>query len=357
MAAGDFTNSVISRAQINLDELFASPNSAKTESLVGAAATARALLMNQRATTVDRLVGNKCVGVEAHYIRPHADGDATVVTPTTCATPIGPEAETLKVNYDTVVLVEATATIKDNRCDNLVSFADELAEQTQNLMTTLRRDLNKIVVIPTVAAASQANIDTFIDATWDATTNTPRIVVPTTDFTWEKFNEFRILAANNNFGDVIWMSGRLFNTDKWLAMLNRNNEGFRNESLAYADQEMYFDERDLDVTMTRKTAFAIDRNSYAFWNTVRNTPTPREIPTADGKKYVWVQADPFLMWNNNGRLSPVLYEMEMQETCYGRDAQKFTQNSYAVYGRLIGGFKFAPTGPNSEKGVLQFSDI
>ena len=356
MAAGDFTNSVISRAQINLDELFASPNSAKTEYLAGAAAMARALLMNQRSTTVPRLVGNKCVGVEAHYIRPHADGEATVVTPTTCATPIGPEAETLKANYDTVVLVEATATIKDNRCDNLVSFADELAEQTQNVMTTLRKDFNRLTVIPTVAAASQANIDTFIDSGWDYTTNTPRITIAADQFTWENFNEFRILAANNNFGDTLWVSGRLFNSDKWLAGLNRNNEGLRMQQLAYSEQEMYFDERDLDVTMTRKTAFAIDRNSYAFWNTVRNSPTPKEIPTTDGMKYVWVQADPFLMWNNNGRLTPVLYEMEMQETCYGRDAQKFTQNSYALYARLIGGFKFAPTGPNGEKGALQFSD-
>lgn len=356
MAAGDFTNSVIQTAQVKLENMFATPNVAVTEYRAGSASTARALLMKQRATTVDRLVGDKCVGVEAYYIRPHADGDATVVTPTTCATPVGPEAETLKGSYSTIVLVEATATIKDNRCDNLVTFSDELAAQQNLVMTKMRQDFNKLIVIPTVAAASQANLDTFIDPTWDYVTNTPRITVPITDFTWEKFNEFRIVAANNNFGDVVWVSGRLFNDDRWMAGLNRNNEGFRNEALAYAEQEMYFDERDLDQTMTRKTAFAIDQNSYAFWNTVRNSPSPREVNSTEGKKWVWVQADPFLMWNKNGKLTPVLYEMEMQESCYGRDAQKFAQNSFALYGRLLGGFKFAPTGPNSEKGVLQFSD-
>ena len=357
MAAGDFANSVILVAQYNLNAMFATPNTAKPELLAGAAGTARALLMNQKSTTIPRLVGDKCVGVELHYIRPNANGDAVVVTPTTCATPVGPEAETLKATYTTTVLVEATATIKDNRCDNLVTFADELAEQTQNLMTQLRKDFNKLIVIPTVAAASQVNIDTFIPATWDDITNSPRITVPTADFTWESFNAFRILAAQNNFSDPIWVSGRLFNDDRWLAGLNRANEGYRQANLAYAQQEMYFDERDLDVTMTRLTAFAIDKNSYAFWNTVRNVPTPREIATTDGKKFVWVQADPFLQWNNNGRLSPVLYEMEMQETCVGRDVQKFTQNGYNLYARLIGGFKFAPTGPNGEKGVLQFSNV
>lgn len=357
MAAGDFTNSALQLAQVKLEEMFATPNISQTELNVGSASTARALLMKQRSTTVPRLVGDKCVGVEAWYIRPHADGDAVTVTPTTCATPCGSEAETLKATYTTTVLVEAQSKVLDNRCDNLITFAEELTAQQNHMMALLRRDFNKLVVIPTVAAASQANLDTFIDSTWDYTTNTPRIVVPSTDFTWEKFNEFRIVAANNNFGDVIWVSGRLFNDNRWMAQLNRNNEGFRNQAIAYADQEMYFDERDLDVTMTRKTAFAIDQNSYAFWNTVRNSPTPREVTTTDGKTFVWVQADPFLMWNNNGRLTPVLYEFEMAETCAARDAQKFRQNSYCIYARLLGGFKFAPTGPNSEKGVLQFSDI
>jgi hypothetical protein len=355
MAAGDFTNSALQVAQVKLMEMFASPNISQTELSIGSAISARALLMKQRARTVPRLVGDKCVGVEAWYIRPHAEGTADTTAPSTCATPCGDEAETLKGTYDTEVLARSQAKVEDNRCDNLITFGEELAAQQQHMMAKMRQDLNKLIVITRVAAASQANLDEFIDATWDYTTNTPRIVVPETDFTYEKFNEFGIVASNNNFSDVVWLSGRLFNDQRWFAQINRNNEGFRDRAVAFDQQEMYFDVRDLDQTMTRKTAFAVDVNSYAFWNTVRNTPTPQQVNTDSGKKWVWVQADPILQWNNNGRLSPVLYEMEMAETCAGRDEQEFQQNQYCLYGRLLGGFKFAPTGPNSEKGVLQFA--
>lgn len=355
MAAGDFSPSVLLEAQIKLDQMFASPNVAMTELRIGSAETARAVLARQRSRTVPRLTGDKCIGVEAYFIRPHAENGQDFATPTTCATPCGDEAETVKGEYETVVLAEAQAKLQDNRCNNFMEFAEEMAVQQAHVMAQLRYEFNRFIVIPTIAAASQANLDTFMDATWDGTTNTPRIVVDEAEFTWENFNEFNIVAANNNFGDFFWVTGRLFNSNKWEAMLNEGNEGFRNQARAYAEQEIFFDVRDLDQTMTRKTAFAIDQNSYAYWNTYRNTPTPTQVAVADGEKWVWIQADPILRWNNNGRLSPVFYEFEMAKTCSGRDSQKFLQNQYCIYARHLGGFEFVPTGPNGEKGALQFA--
>jgi len=356
MAAGDFTASALLEAQIRLGDMFATPNISQTELLRGSALTARALLAKNRSKTVPRLVGDKCVGVEAHFIRPHAENGQDFATPTTCATPCGDESETVKGEYATEVLAEAQGKVLDNRCDNIVTFSEELATVQADMMSQLRYEFNRFIAIPALTAASQANIDTFIDSTWDYTTNTPRITVPEADFSYNRFPEFMTLAANNNFGDYFFISGRLLHAPEWMAMINRGNEGFRDQAIAFSQQEIFFDLRDLDQTVTRKTVFAVDANSYAFWNTVRNSPTPREMNTDTGRKWVWVQADPIMTYMKDGRMVPVLYEFEMQETCVGRDAQKFQQNSYCLYGRLLGGLEFAPTGPNSEKGVLQFSN-
>lgn len=356
MAAGDFTDSALKLGQIKLGEMFATPNVSQTELLRGSALTAKALLAKNKSRTVPRLVGDKCVGVEAYYIRPHAENGQSFATPTTCATPCGSESETNIGTYTTEVLAEAQGKVLDNRCDNLVTFAEELAIVQADMMSQLRYEFNRFVAIPALIAASQVNIDTFIDPTWDYTSGTPRVIVPTADFSYERFPEFMTVAANNNFGDFFFISGRLLYAKEWLANINRGNEGFRDQALAFAQQEMYFDLRDLDQTVTRKTVFAVDANSYAFWNTVRNTPTPVQQNTDTGRRWVWVVADPMLTYMKDGRMVPLLYEMEMQETCVGRDAQKFQQNSYCLYARLLGGLKFAPTGPNSEKGVLQFSD-
>ncbi len=356
MAAGDFSDSVITRAQVKLSALFAEPNTSQTELMEGTARTAQALLANQRAKTVERLEGNKTVGIQAWFYRPHADGSADVTTPTDCDVPEGPEAETVNANYDTSVLAESAASVQDNRSDNWAMFEDEMAIQMAYVMAKLRKDLNNTVIIPALSAASQANMDTFMNSTWDGTSNTPRIVVPLDDFKFENLNEFDIVAENNNFNDYFWMSGRLFNDSKWLAMLNSANEGERAAARAWATQEIFFDVRDLDRTMTRKTAFAINRTSYAFWNTYRSTPTPTKIPTANGERWVWIEADPILRYWKNGKLVPVQYEFEMAVNCSGRDDQLFTQNTYNLYGRLLGGFETVPEGPDGETGFLQFSD-
>lgn len=356
MAAGDFTASALQVGQIKLGEMFATPNISQTELQKGSALTARALLAKNRARTVERLVGGKCVGVEAYFLRTHTENGQDFATPTTCATPCGDESETVKGTYDTVVLAEAQGKVLDNRCDNLVTFGEELATVQAAMMADLRFEFNRFVAIPTLVAASQANIDTFMDSTWDGVTNTPRIVVPTADFSYDRFPEFMTVAANNNFGDYMFISGRLMHAKEWMAMINKGNEGFRDQAIAFAQQEMFFDLRDLDQTVGRKTLFAVDTNSYAFWNTVRNTPTPVAQNTDTGRKWVWVQADPFMTYSRDGRTVPVLYEFEMQETCVGRDELKFQQNSYCLYGRLLGGLEFAPTGPNGEKGALQFSN-
>ena len=210
MAAGDFTASALQVGQIRLGEMFATPNIAQTELLKGSASTARALLAKNKSRTVPRLVGDKCVGVEAYFLRPHAESGIDFATPTTCATPCGDESETVKGTYDTVVLAEAQGKVLDNRCDNLVNFGEELAVVQAHMMSQMRFEFNTVVAIPTLSAATQANLDTFMDATWDGTTNTPRITIPAADFSYERFPEFMAVAANNNFGDFFFVSGRLF---------------------------------------------------------------------------------------------------------------------------------------------------
>jgi hypothetical protein len=356
MAARDFSPSVILDAQVALDQMYATPNTAKTSLLAGRAETARAVLPRQTARTVDRLLGNKVVGVQAFFYRSGAADIEPDDFPDDCDVPVGVQGETFKKDYETSVLAMAGAQVGTNRSDNLIVDADELAESMADICARLRRQLNRNVLIQGFAANAQANLDALINPSWDDTTNTPRITVPDADFTWENLNEFRIVAKNNNFGNFMMLSGRLFNDNAWLAMLNRMNEGERAAYLAYAQRELYFDEADLDDALGRKSAFAIDINSYLFWNTYRSGSTPAVI-TGNSQIFRWAIPDPSgLQWNNNGQLTPVIYEFEMQADCADRDVQQFHQAEINLSGRLLGGFEFVPEGPTGETGVLYFSN-
>lgn len=358
MAAGDFSASVILEAQHRLSEMYADPTTAKPELLAGAAETARAMLPRQTATAVPRLLGTKTVGAEIWFLRPGATDTASGDWPddNECGVPTGTQGETVKKDLTTSILAYASGQTRTNRSNNLITEDQEVAETMAHICARLRYQLNRNVLITELEANAQANMDTLMNGAWDYTTNTPRITVPDADFTWENLNEFRIVAKNNNFGNFFFLSGRLFNDNTWLAMLNRMNEGERQAYLAWAQREIMFDERDLDQELGRKSAFAIDQNSYCFWNTYRSSAAPTKIEGTE-EIYHWAVPDPTgLVWNNNGRLTPVVYEFEMQVACTGRDAHDFHQASKNMSGRLIGGFEFAPEGPGGETGVLYFSN-
>ncbi len=339
-------------AQVKLENFFRDPNVTRTEFQRGEAATARALLQRQTATIAPILKSDNCVGAEVWFYRPNATDTLSQVSGLSgCAVPTSSEGETIKIDLTTTVLASASAKLKDNRCSNLIEFQEEMMWQQRHIMSEIRYQLNRSKIITDIAAASQLNLDTFKPDSWDASTT--RILCPAEAFSYDNLNEFRIVAMNNGFTDFFFVSGRLFNDDKWMAMLNRANEGMREQMLAWAQREIYFDERDLDQTMTKKTAFAIDANSYAFWNTYRSTPSPTLVDTAN-QRYQWSVADPFLVWRDGGTLRPVVYEFEMTKTCSARDSHGFAQYTYNMWGRLLGGFEFAPTGVNDETGVLQF---
>lgn len=353
MAAGNFTASDMNTAQVRLAAMFADPNITYTEFHRGEAASARALLARQTATTAPILASNKCVGADVYFYRPSAaDTTSQVAGLSGCAVPTSVEGESAKITLETSVLASASAKLKDNRCENLIDFQEEFAMQQRHIMSENRNKLNA-VIIAALTAGHQDNLDTMISATWDATN--PRIIVPTADFKFNNLNEFRIVAKNNGFAEFFFLSGRLFNDDYWMAALNKMNEGERNQALAWASREIYFDERDLDSTMTKKTAFAIDANSFIFWNTYRSTPVVTLVDTAN-QRFNWTVTDPVLIWMNNGRPMPVVHEFEMTKTCSARDAQGFAQYTYNMWGRIIGGFSLAPEGPNGETGVLEFGD-
>lgn len=362
MAAGDFGASAIQEAQYKLDLMLANPNVAKTEWQQGEALSARAVLTRQTARTLDRLLdANICEGAEVWFVRPHAADVAEEDWPTDCDLPAGSEAETVKKDLDTTILAYANAKLLDNRCANLVDFQTEFAEQVAHLMARLRRQLNNNVVLTTLTGAAMVNTDPLFptDAGWDDSASP--IVAPPDAFVWQNLNQFRRIAMRNMFGNFFFLTGELFNDDSWMAMLNRMNEGERQAFLAYNGYELYFDERDLDVFMGQRTAFIVDINSYAFWNTFRSPANAQLLDPTTGL-FVWSQPDPILRWNRNGVLTPVVWEMEMQKVCTGRTtATGYPQFTYTVAGRLLGGFITAPLGIDAAgaatvSGVLEFTD-
>ncbi len=354
MAAGDFSASVANRVNIELNKLFVNPIT--QSEFRHPVDTAKALLENQKAISTPVLdAGGTCVGVKAYYVKGATDL-ATGTPSSTCNLLAGTELESSSQNYSSGVLVVGKPKIDDSLCNNEYDLPTLSALAIKKALSDMRKYLCNTIMIPSLTANAQANLDTGIDTTWNDTTNTPRIDVPEDDFVWEKLGEFRNVAINNDLGDdFLFLTGRNFNAD-WYNRNYRNITDSRESgaSEAFNEYNMYSDIKNLDVTMTRKTTFAVDTGSYFFWNTVINTPTAVQIGE---NKWIFTMTDPVLMWNKNGVLTPVVYEVEYEKVCTGRDALNSFVYDHTYNIKLIGGFQWAPSGVSSQTGCLEFAAL
>ena len=354
MAAGDFTAAVGARMVLKLEEIFQAP-SPQLAHLNAPAYSAKALLEAQTARMSPIMEGGNCMGVKVFFLK---SGSTDVSAPSGCAVPTGAQAEAVGMSFDNEILTHNAAVAVEGRCDTEIGFAEELAQRVAQCMADGRNKLNRDIVIARILAQRQANLDTGIPSTWDATTNTPRIDVPTAQFTWENFPEFQAAAMNNFLASPLFLSGRLFYNANANAQFQQSTDK-GNLAEAYRSMGLRFDIRDLDNKLGRKSTFAIDTNSYVFWNTTWGDYLPKQTDT---DIFEFIVNDPELMYNDGGSMVPVKWQVEVKRVCLDRNAIGRRRYSHTVYTRLIGGFKFGPDGTSlnpagTVKGVLEFSAV
>lgn len=348
-----FSASVMNRVNVNIANMFASGDFSKTDQ-IAPAVTANALLGMNTARVADRLVDGKCVGVKVWYTDTTDVGE--VAAPSDCTTPGGNQISTASVDYDTAVLANAAGTALDGRCNNEIDFVTESTQVIAKCISSIRTQFNEYV-INALDAAAQTNLSSYLPERW--TTDGAIIQVPKTDLKWDNLGYLRQIASLNNFTRPIWISGaQNFWGEWWKSNYMRFDANGPSVFQAFQDQRFYFDERQLDQVIGAPTTLCVDQLGYAFWNMSSSPATPTEKSFgSNGKKWVWSIPDTQLQYSNNGRLTPVRYEVEIEESCSGRDANSMLIMSYKYYVRLIGGFKMAPPGPNGETGTLQFNAI
>ena len=350
----------MNRINVRLATMFPGANTAQTE-YNEPAMSAKALLENQTTKVDPILEGSKCVGVKAFFIRTSGQATGIVATSATCATPCGVEAQTIDQNYTSSLLAKDAAFVEDGRCASETNFEEEMAATMARLMASMRKQLNALV-ITTITANIQANLDVNIPATWDDTTNTPIIDVPAAEFTEDgilnTLGEIQVTAENNNLGDYLILSGRALSVLAWTEKFKALNSDGKANNAALNTFDLHFDFRNLDTLVGRRATFAIDKNSYVFWNTKYDglSTTPKLTDSTTGT-YEWMVADPEMKYKHNGTLVPVMYMVETTRTCIERTDLNEKRYKTCIYMRLIGGLGIIPDGPGGETGFLEFDAI
>lgn len=290
-----------------------------------------------------------CQGADVWFLQSGADlvtHSGTAASGTTCAIPAGTQLQTNSESYDNNCFVEAVAEVEDNRCDNELQFVQESAKAIAKAMNDIRRKLNTEHALPLLtnnvqvnqwANATQYN---FLD---QGTGN--RLKLAPGDWSFESLQYIKALAAQNDLDEYFILDGMNLWADRGLAEVRRLNDDQRDEVELFNQFDIHWDLRDLDATLGRRSTFVVNPNVLAYWNVTWNTPVPQNT---DPSNNVWeyTLADPMLMYNRNGVMAPVQYEVEYRFECINRNNTTQKRYVHRYYIRHIGGMAIAPLGFN-----------
>lgn len=372
MAAGDYTLADLFNVQGFLGDMFSGEGPASYETDYPAE-TAKIMLMKQTARPAPVLVdGNRCIGFNTHWLK---SGDETIDysgdgtnTGLNCDLATGWQAEADRSIYTLNYVAHDTFQIDDDDCDSLVGYQQKQAFHLAKTMGKLKNDLNTrcINFLDTQKQDNQDGEVTAVEG--DVVTPSGAVVLnadgKTIEILQSDFNDPDTMATldaiiqNNHMGANYYLvAGRYaFRNAHYNAQWKSLNDNQRNIFPQIDDHDITFDTQKLDSTLGGQNLFAVDPNSYIFWNL---TYSPAQNMTQiEYDKWAFYMDDPEMMvMNGNGQMVPLRYEIVMQRSCTGRttNTQHYFTDKFEV--KLLGGLYGSPTGANGETGVLKFKGV
>lgn len=368
MAAGDFSPSNLYNIQAKVMEMFGTNTPSQnafrdSETLFG---TANALLTQQTARTSDVLKGDQCIGVEAKYLIGAGANLLTNETTSGAANTdlggcdlTGVEHESESVTYENNLFIAAGNAVDDNLCNNLYTFEDLSASALTDAINTVRKTLNERSVAFLVASA-QGNLDSNIasynagNGAWSGALAAASITMAGADsLTPASLAYVDLAAMENELREYFLLNGPLhYHAANYNADFRAQNDDGRFDRAAFlGNKPSFWDLRGLAGTNSGRVTFAVNPDSYVFWNRAWSTPNPVEF---DENKWTFSVTDPLFVYMNNGVPTPLTYEVVYQRVCTGRGAltQHVREHRWEV--KLVGGLALAPAGSQGETGVLRF---
>lgn len=373
MASGVFTASIMPEVVMQLDSLFVSPDNVTAE-FQHPVMTAKLLLERQNVRTEETLQGTICKGVKAWFLQAGVDtvNYDGIVEPSIvdCAIPAGIQMQTNEKDYDNNISIRSIVEIDDGKCDNQLSFEMESAKAMDKAMNDIRVRLNgkAIALLEANVQPHQSGLTLNTDVVGgDALYNPNAYKVAPSKFNYETLLEMQLMARYEQVQvganrPVTLNVGRNFYTDERVAFYKTGTGTDNGASRVYNTEDIHWDiENRNQLSTNRDTTFIFNPNVVLFWNTnVHNSTTPVLVDTKNG---IWefIMEDPMLMYNKDGVMTPVTYDVSYVYDCTGKTSLGKRKYLHKYEFFLRGGLDVAPAGFNRDAvpvanltGVMEF---
>lgn len=352
MAAGTFTASELPDVIVKIQEMFNgerfTPELNKDIDTIMALATRQTARFDKLDVLLDHM---DCRGSKVVFLK---DCTSTVVdliaTPITSCTLTGGETESSSLTLANNLAYQDTFSVKAEDCKDAFTVEDKIAFLMASKMASMEEKLD-LAGIAFLAANEQPAADPL---TYTETGNV--LNVPEAGFVPELLADMAVIAKLSNLYSPFIISGSNLYIANFLADYRSASSPSVDAVLKSGPFDIVFDIKNIDVTVGANATFLVDPSAYVFWSSNQYTNT---APTEFGKGstlYVWKQRAPRLMFNNNGVLTPVFFDMSMQETCTVVGGTRYLTHTFEIVFR--GGLQLAPQVCSAtDTGILQFNKI
>lgn len=347
MAAGDFTDATLPDILVEVDSIFPSGRTNKEAEFYFPGTSAKQFLEKGSAQTNEILEGGICKGVTAFFI----EGGTDTVTHDgsaedggySCTPATGTQMQTEGVTYDNNLYIRANYSVADPKCDNATAFVQESAKAFLRCRKDILKRLNQrtLNLWDSNVQANQATTSTVTNA---SALGGNRLRHDISGWTNDFLVELDLLTYENSiFDQLIVNVGRNFWTAERLATYRKFDDDKRNENEIYQDFDIHWDLEGYSQLGSRNSTFLLNPNNFLFWTTTWSDATPTLVDPSTNK-WTFTMNDPELMYNRNGVMTPVTYEVRYTYSCTGVTTygQEIYTHNWEV--SLRGGQALAPAG-------------
>lgn len=347
MAAGDFTLSEMPDVLIKIDELFADPRNKRE--LEHPLESAKSVLENQMVSFLPVMVGNKCVGIKAAWLKSCNETVDTCANTALADCDIGGvQIESDQKDFTVNNCLRNSFAVYDDQCKDKFDVAEKMAYAFAVKTLEIEKMLNN-TIISYLSAQATANLYT---GTYGS------IVATQTGFDADQYvpdllAEMDITADFNDIRNPILLSGTLLKNAVYNAGFNNLNDDQKDQIAKFNAWNLYFDPRNIDTTQGEPTMFMFDAGSLAFFSK-NEFDNLAPMNMMDGSNtHVFRMPSRRLQYRDGNAMKPVTFDVYTQKKC------TVTASGVRRWGTHVEiilnfGLHVGPLDCNDGSGILEF---
>jgi hypothetical protein len=305
-----------------------------------------AMLDMQTVSAIPTFQEGRCIAVDAAFLEVgQSTTTAAAYDPTAqgCDLLDGPEASTRKKTFTNGVIAIASHKITAPKCANAVTRNEEMAVLMRKAFADIRKVAQReyLDLFTTNVQADVSGGEGF----GTATSGGNRLAVDPAEWNFELLRRIELLAAANQFPErKLIANGQNLWLDADLATFRALNDDKRDQAAIFGESNIVWDYRMQDAYLGRNSTFVVNPDQFIFHNTSFYPPEGMTKVINGKQRTLFSVADPELSFRLDGRLVPVRYHVEVEETCVGRTAMDEPIMEILVNVKLLGLIDIAPAG-------------